>query len=220
MPAPIWIPGWCAGRRPHKPTSTRQTRLSGAAAQNVSDDVRRTCLIRWNALGPDCFEAGFATDGGNLTLRPLQHRPASDFFLLICLTSDGDIESLNRDNVRLTEQANQHDREVRELRAQTRRLDEEVQALRPVARECDALQIRCAQEQLAGEGLRADVAAAREALLTEQAARQAAETTAAHATARAQAFEDLLARRETISHDVTPPSMSAAPSASTSLGDS
>lgn len=112
---------------------------------------------------------------------------------------------LNRDNVRLTEQAGQHDREARDLRAQLRRLDEEVQALRPVARERDNLQTRWAQEQLANEGLRADVAATRDALAKEQVARQAAETTAAHATARAQAFDELLARRGVISPGETLP---------------
>lgn len=112
---------------------------------------------------------------------------------------------LNRDNVRLTEQAGQHDREARDLRAQLRRLDEEVQALRPIARELDNLQIRWAQEQLTSESLRANVAAAREALAAEQAARQVAETTAAQATARAQAFDELLARRGAISPGETPP---------------
>lgn len=118
---------------------------------------------------------------------------------------------LNRDNVRLTEHAGQHDREARDLRAQLRRLDEEVQALRPVARELDSLQIRWAQEQLASEGLRADATAAREALAVEQVARQTAETTAAHATARAQAFDELLARRGAISPDETlPPALTGA----------
>ncbi|TDR38380.1 plasmid replication DNA-binding protein KfrA [Tahibacter aquaticus] len=111
---------------------------------------------------------------------------------------------LNRDNVRLTEQAGQQDRDVRELRAQVRRLDEEVQALRPLPRELDGLQIRWANEQLAGEALRADLTAVREALAHEQASRQAAETAAALATARAQAFEDMLARRAPISTDETP----------------
>ncbi|WP_425508223.1 DNA-binding protein [Tahibacter soli] len=110
---------------------------------------------------------------------------------------------LNRDNVRLTEQAGQHDREARDLRAHLRRLDEEVQALRPVTRELDSLQIRYAQEQLAGEGLRAELAATRDALATEQAARQLAETTAAQAAARAQAFDDLLKRNGSISSNET-----------------
>lgn len=110
---------------------------------------------------------------------------------------------LNRDNVRLTEQAGQHDREARDLRAQVRRLDEEVQALRPLARELDSLQIRYAQEQLAGEGLRAELAAVRDALTTEHAARQVAETTAAQAAARAQAFDDLLKRNGSISSNET-----------------
>lgn len=112
---------------------------------------------------------------------------------------------LNRDNVRLTEQASQHDRDVREFRSQVRRLDEEAQALRPVTRELETLQIRWAHEQLAGETLRADLTAVREALAQEQAARHAGETAVALATARAQAFEDILARRGPISLDETPP---------------
>jgi chromosome segregation ATPase len=101
---------------------------------------------------------------------------------------------LNRDNVRLTEHGGQLDREARDLRAQVRRLDEEVQALRPVARERDALQLRCAQEQVAGDGLRIDAAAMRKALETEQAARRAAETTATQATSRLDALEKVLAQ--------------------------
>lgn len=110
---------------------------------------------------------------------------------------------LNRDNVRLTEHAGQHDREARDLRAQLRRLDEEVQALRAVVRERDSLQARWAQEQRVIESLRDDLAAARDTVAQEHAARQAAETAAASATARAQAFEDLLHRARSISPDET-----------------
>lgn len=111
---------------------------------------------------------------------------------------------LNRDNVRLTEQTGQQDREMRELRLQARRLDEEVQTLRPIARELDGLQVRWAHEQLVSEAVRADLTAVREALAQEQASRQAAETATALATARAQAFEDMLTRRGPISTDETP----------------
>lgn len=86
---------------------------------------------------------------------------------------------------------------------QVRRLDDEAQALRPIVSERDALQLRCAQEQVAGDALRADATAIREALATEQVARQAAEASATHAIARAQAFKELLAGRETISTDET-----------------
>ncbi|MBN8739055.1 MAG: transposase [Lysobacterales bacterium 69-70] len=120
------------------------------------------------------------------------------------MAKNQELVQLNWDNVRLTELAGQHDREARDARAQLRRLDEEAQALRPVAREHDALQIRYAHEHLAGEGLRADLAAMREALATEQAARQVAETTAAQATARLQAFDEVLARRAAVSPSETP----------------
>ncbi|WP_313918162.1 DNA-binding protein [Tahibacter sp.] len=101
---------------------------------------------------------------------------------------------LNRDNVRLSEHTSQQDKDLRELRLQIRRLEEELQALRPIAREHETLQTRWAHEQLAGESLRADLLAARAELVQERDKRQAAETAAALSTARAEAIEDTLSR--------------------------
>jgi hypothetical protein len=73
--------------------------------------------------------------------------------------------------------------------------------LRPVVRERDSLEARWAQEQRVIESLRHDLATARDTVVQEHAARHAAETAAALATARAQAFEDLLHRARSISPD-------------------
>lgn len=72
--------------------------------------------------------------------------------------------------------------------------------------EHDSLQRRYAQEQLSGEALRADLAAARAEIVREHELRQTAETAAALAAVRKQVIEEMLSRLGAVSpNEISPP---------------
>jgi len=105
-----------------------------------------------------------------------------------------EVLTLNRDNARLTEQVGQLDKELRQLRADIRERDHELQALRPVAADHKVLQARCVLSECSVESLKSELAATRSEVSEERAARLRADSVADRASARLATVDEILAK--------------------------
>lgn len=108
---------------------------------------------------------------------------------------------LNRDNARLAEQVGQLEKDGRQLRADVRDRDHELQALRPIAADHKALQTRCAHAEQTVERLTNELTTARAALDEERVSRQALQVE----RARTAAIDDIVARLSKVPVDPAPP---------------
>lgn len=105
-----------------------------------------------------------------------------------------EVLTLNRDNARLAEQVGQLDKELRQLRADIRERDHELQTLRPVAADHKVLQSRCVLSERSVESLTSELTTARNELREERAARLRADSVAERASTRLATVDEILAK--------------------------
>lgn len=115
-------------------------------------------------------------------------------------TKNDEVLRLNRDNVRLAEQVGQLDKDLRQLRADVRERDHELQALRPIAADHKVLQTRCAHAEQTVQDLTNELTAVRVALDEERTVRQALQVEKARTTT----IDDIVARLSKSSLDPEP----------------
>ncbi|MBS0576408.1 MAG: DNA-binding protein [Proteobacteria bacterium] len=121
-------------------------------------------------------------------------------------TKNHELLQVNRDAVRLTEQAGQLGKELQAARASEREQREAHAALLPVREELLALRTKWALDAQSLANTVDELAACRSELIRERQARSAAERTAVALQARAEATEQLLARWPAPPHDSADPS--------------
>lgn len=107
---------------------------------------------------------------------------------------------LNRDNVRLTEQATQQDRDLHQIRGELRQRDRDLAALNPLPAELHALKAEWTTALKANDGLREDLVTLRAAFNSERDARVVADMAAASDTARLKALEEVIALWKATEH--------------------
>jgi len=105
-----------------------------------------------------------------------------------------DVLRLNRDNARLVEQTGQHDKELRQLRAELRERDHELEAARPLVAEHKALQTRCLLAEQEITKLQQEIGRLGAQLHEEQDARARADVAAEAAKTRVVTMDELLAK--------------------------
>jgi chromosome segregation ATPase len=107
-------------------------------------------------------------------------------------TKNHELLQLNRDNVRLTEQVTQQDRELHQVRGDLRQRDQDLAAVKGLPAELRALKAEWTSAVQANETLRAQLATAGNDLAKERDARMAADKAAAGDAARLRAFEEVI----------------------------
>lgn len=105
-----------------------------------------------------------------------------------------ELMQLNRDNVRLAEQAGHLDKELLKSRSDLRRAEQALTTMQSLEVDHRALKTRWAEETQAAERLRGELAAAREVVAVEREARQQADAIATRTTARLEVFEEMVAK--------------------------